>query len=249
MAACYPEKIIQFIQDFGAENIHTLVLWTKNPASIIEHKPLFQSLKKISQLYIQLTVTGLGGSLLEPEVPYWHYIMDSLEEIIPLLGTPDRICLRYDPLLRITIPDGSLLTNMDSALFESVVSRAAHWGIKQVKISYITPYNKVLSRLERLGFKLIDMPISELKEFIEQELRPISRKYGMQLLSCVAPYYSDTGCIDAKLLTELHPQNTPLSLAKDKGQRKNCHCTDSFDIGKWYQCANGCLYCYGNPAV
>lgn len=247
LVACYPEQLAQAIRQLGPQAIHTLVLWTKQPAPLVEHKSLHRVLKQLSQIYLQLTVTGLGGSCLEPGVPHWERVLAGLGPIVELVDTPARICLRYDPLLKVSLPDGSWITNMDTRLFEAVVSRAAAWGIKRLKVSYITPYSRVLARLARRGYQLIEVPLAQVEGFILKQLMPISQGYGMELGTCVVPDWPSQGCIDGELLTRLHPERRRCSLAKDRGQRPACHCTNSVDIGQWYNCPNGCLYCYGNP--
>ncbi|MFQ5868916.1 MAG: DUF1848 family protein [Candidatus Zixiibacteriota bacterium] len=33
------------------------------------------------------------------------------------------------------------------------------------------------------------------------------------------------------------------------GQQQNCRFTKSIDIGQWFHCPHGCVYCYGNPKI
>ena len=46
------------------ESTHTVVLWTKNPQNIFECPALMAQLKLYDQLFLHLSITGLGGSAM-----------------------------------------------------------------------------------------------------------------------------------------------------------------------------------------
>ena len=56
--------------DLSPEQIHTIVLWSKNFSKLIHNAyRLRDLLQRYNQLYFQFTITGLGGSLIELMVP------------------------------------------------------------------------------------------------------------------------------------------------------------------------------------
>ncbi len=247
LVACYPDYLVETIQQIGPQNIHTLVLWTKNPSNLLTHAGLSSMLGEVEQLYLHLTITGLGGSCLERAVPTWDEIEKLLPEVMEVLGSPARCCLRYDPLMEVLTPQGARLGNLDPALFESIIAKAGTLGIPLVKTSYITFYNKVRRRMKKHGFQIVEHPPDWVTDFILYRLKPICEKYKLELQTCTLPNLGHPGCIDGRRLSALHPQKEPCSLAKDRTQRADCGCTKSKDIGRWFACHAGCLYCYGNP--
>ena len=76
----YPDYLLKRLEEIGKENIHTVVLWTKNPRKILENRTLRSYLKSIDQIYLLLTITGLGGTPLEPEVPQPDYVLKTLPD-------------------------------------------------------------------------------------------------------------------------------------------------------------------------
>jgi DNA repair photolyase len=243
----YPDYLIKRLDEIGRENIHTLVLWTKNPRNIIENKSLRKYLRSIDQIYFLLTVTGLGGTPLEPEVPEPERILKTIPDLIDFSGSTLRIAIRYDPLIDVVYADTIHLSNIDSNLFQNVLDSVYATGIRRIITSYVTVYPKVKRRLNKYNFQIIDHPLSEIKDFILKKMMPQVEKLQMELSTCVQPEITKRGCIDANLLTELHPRKEPCSRVKDKTQRESCHCTKSVDIGMWFPCYHNCFYCYGNP--
>ncbi|MGB7061122.1 MAG: DUF1848 family protein [Candidatus Zixiibacteriota bacterium] len=244
----YPDYMVERLEEIGTENIHTLVVWTKNPHNMLVHLELRKTLEKLKQVYVLLTITGLGGTELEPEVPTKDQVFRQLPDTIDFLGSPKRLAIRYDPLIEVIYQERDRISNIDTDLFEDVLNRAHVLGIKRVIVSYVTVYQKVKKRLAQNGLRIIEHPIEEIVDFIKNEMLPRAEQRGMEVSTCVLPDLTTKGCIDGAALTELHPRKKPCSLAKDRSQREDCHCTKSIDIGQWFTCYHNCFYCYGNPA-
>ena len=244
----YPDYLIKRLDEIGKENIHTLVIWTKNPWNVIEYKRLRRYLRSINQIYFLLTVTGLGGTPLEPDAPEPDRVLKALPDLIEFLGSPLRIAIRYDPLIDLVYGKNIHLSNIDSSLFQNVLDSVNQNGIKRIITSYVTVYPKVKRRLDKYNFQIIDHPLSEIKDFILKKMMPQVERLQMEFSTCVLPEITKKGCIDGNLLTELHPRKEPCSTVKDNTQRESCHCTKSVDIGIWFPCYHNCFYCYGNPS-
>ena len=247
LVSFYPDYTVDRIKRIGAENIHTLVIWTKNPKNILSHSGLKACLKEVDQIYILLTMTGLGGTALEPFAPDTEEVFNQLPEIIDFLGSPQRLGIRYDPLIDIVHKGKLRLSNIDTDLFDRVLEQASSLGIKRIIVSYVTLYKKVIERLKRNEFGIVDHNIEEITDFIKNTMMPEVKNLGMELSTCVLPHLTTIGCIDGNTLSLLHPKQELCSKAKDRTQRQTCHCTKSYDIGQWFSCYHNCLYCYGNP--
>jgi hypothetical protein len=247
LVSFYPDYTVDRIKQIGAENIHTLVLWTKNPQNILSHAGLKNCLEELDQIYILLTITGLGGTPLEPFAPNTEEVFVQLPEIIDFIGSPQRLGIRYDPLIDVVHKGKLRLSNIDTGLFDRVLEQASALGIKRIIVSYVTLYKKVIERLKRNEFEIVDHSIEEIIDFIRNKMMPRVEKLSMELSTCVLPHLTTKGCIDGNTLTSLHPKQEPCSKAKDRTQRQTCHCTKSYDVGEWFSCYHNCFYCYGNP--
>ena len=246
LVSCYPEFLIQKLRDYPPEQVHSLVIWTKNPQNMITPGPLRETLERYSQLYVHLTVTGLGGTVLEPHIPAWKTVQQLTPEIIALAKGPERITWRFDPIVA-CMAQGSLVGNID--MFEEIARTMALVDITTCRTSWVQPYRKVLRRMEKKGLSLMTYSAQEQKKQAEL-LEQIAAGLGMSLHYCSVEGCGRSSCIDGALLNRLHPDGEICSTKRAKGQRKLCGCTESIDIG-WYsqKCPNGCLYCYAEPVV
>jgi DNA repair photolyase len=239
--------MVEKLEEIGKENIHTLVIWTKNPRNMLVHSKLNRVLEKLDQIYVLLTVTGLGGTPLEPNTPSADQVFRQLPAIIDFIDSPRRLAFRYDPLIDVLYQGNERLCNLDIIKFSDILSRAHFLGVERVIVSYVTLYRKVIKRLKANNFEVLEHPLEEITGFIQNQMKPQAENLGMELSTCVLPNLTQKGCIDARTLIEMHPLRIPCSQAKDKTQRGECHCTKSLDIGQWFSCYHGCVYCYGNP--
>jgi len=242
-----------YAADLRPQSVHSFVLWSKNFANLIENRHgLRDYLAKYDQLYFHFTITGLGGSFIEPGVPPPERTLAQLETLVEIAGRPERVSLRFDPVV-FWEGQGKRLTNL--AFFESLAARAASLEIKTVRFSFAQWYGKAKRRAARCGFRYVD-PSAEEKLKAARRLVEIARAQGISLFSCSQDFLAEvpgiepSSCIDGRLLQTFHPSGEPASELRDKTQRRECRCTQSVDIGSYTQsCPHSCLYCYANPRL
>lgn len=239
--------------DLAPQNVHTVVLWSKNFTNLIDNKHgLRDEFRKYDQLYLHFTITGLGGSFIEQGVPQPRFALAQLDNLIDIAGIPRRISVRFDPIVYWQEGEKKR-TNLH--FFEELVSILQNKGIQDIRFSFTQWYNKAKRRATKENFVYLDLP-HEKKIEDARYLHRVAKNFGLDLYLCsqaslsAAADIPPSSCIDGALLQELHPEHAPVSTKKDKTQRKECLCTESVDIGSYTQfCPHCCLYCYANPKI
>lgn len=238
----YPKAILKALETrYPPSRVHTIVLVTKFPAAILD-APLAEVLARYDQCVAQVTITGWGGTALEPQVPPPDAALAALPRLACFLGGTRRLRVRLDPLLRLA--DGR--DNLAAAC--AVMARAAAYGIADFVTSIVTPYQKTVPRLAAAGLALAPLSAGERGDMIGR-LKETAATLGVNLSGCCVPELPPAACIDGRVLQELHPARLPCRLDHPPGQRAACGCTHAVDLG-WYAshpCYSGCLYCYANP--
>jgi len=246
LVACHPDYLIEKLADYPPEKVHTLVIWTKNPYNMIKPGRLRNILSSYSQIYVHLTITGLGNTILEPNIPEWNEIVSMIPDLIEMVKAPERITWRFDPLIEAE-KDGTKISNFE--LFGKIAEPIKKNGITSCRTSWVEPYKKVIRRLDEKGIKLT-IPSKEERQIQAWKLEAQAENLGISISYCSMEGFSRSHCIDGNFLNRLHPNGFSCSEKRAKGQRKLCGCTQSLDIG-WYslKCDNGCLYCYAEPLI
>jgi hypothetical protein len=250
------------------EEIHTLVLWTKDPSNITRHPRLSDVLRDLvgqgGQIFLQLTVTSLGSTPVEMDIPTPETIADYVKRELFSSGLirPEAVKLRYDPVLELRY--GKMkLGNMSERRFSRILELFRSLGISRYVTSYVDyqSYPKIERRLESLGLELVRHTEDRFVGFVSR-MNDLCRLHRAELQVCCNPAvsFSDMGCIDGNLLNrlmeergtpELKCTTTPHNAIGR--QRPSCKCTYSHDIGystgvtQCYSQGGGCLYCYSQP--
>ncbi|MDM7925085.1 MAG: DUF1848 family protein [bacterium] len=247
MPGSFPDRLVRALESrCPPERVHSVVLWSKRPVPILENRDLARCLGRYEQVFLHLTVTGMGGSFLEPGIPRPDQVIRMIPELAGRLGTGRRMTVRFDPIIHLRLPGGGRYCNLHH--FRRVAEAAAKAGVERAAVSWMQCYAKVVSRLERLGIRAEEPSDSEQEEETGR-LFEITRELGLKLSGCCVPWLPVSSCIDGRLLSDLHPTRKPASIKRAAGQRPACGCTESWDIGWYDPCPGGCLYCYANPAA
>ncbi|HHS12524.1 MAG TPA: DUF1848 family protein [bacterium] len=245
MPAFYPGRLAETLRRrCPPAKVHTLVLWSKNPRACVEHPVLAPALMEYSHIFLHFTITGMGGSFLEPNIPSAVEMLDLIPLLIRWLGDPRRLVIRFDPIVHLRLPNGKIYSNF--CQFEKIADAVSKAGIGLVIVSRMTRYSKIIQRLKRWSIECL--PVGDLqKERENRTLLDIAESRRIEIQGCCTPGFLNGRCIDGGRLFELHPEKRPASRAKAGGQRADCRCTESWDIGWYYRCPGGCVYCYANP--
>jgi hypothetical protein len=225
--------------------VHSVFFWTRHPRGLLSG-PLGDLVRHaVENPFVHLTLTGLGGSELEPSVPTTREVVRLLDDLITALrGEPRRVLWRFDPLLR-------GVTSL--ATFEELAAELGGRGVERCIVSfpaYMSLKGPLDEQYQRHGISRWSRV--EKRDFALR-LAETAARHNLQLHACNQPrvvtdcagMVHAAACISAELAAELHPRGIPLDLPRDPSQRRNCNCALSHDIGRYDdRCRSGCVYCY-----
>jgi hypothetical protein len=241
-------------------SVGALVLWTKQPAPIVECGELADVLGRFARrgrIVLQLTVTGFGGSAVEPGIPAPGEVAAALGRVIDAgIVEPRAVKLRYDPVGTIRFPD-AVHTNMRMDVFERVLELFVPMGIRAVTASTldVVGYPRVAERISSVGGRV---EVTGIEGFM-RELAAGCASQGLVFSTCVNPpddgLVAVEGCIDGRVINSWGGSSVWDAPHNAVGaQRKGCTCTYSLDIGHSPgvpMCSSSgacCLYCYASGA-
>lgn len=190
-----------------------------------------------------MTVTGYGGTVLEPNVPSPKWALKQFYKLIDQgfnieAGFPvEQIVLRIDPI--IPTPKGLQRVKEVLDLFSCT-------GISRVRYSFIDMYTHVIERFTNAGLRnpYGTDEFAPSKAHIDQAMKLIdSYRHIYQFESCSEYTKDQVGCISQ---LDVDILKIPGTLQGSSKQRKSCLCPGNKIelLGKRSQCEHRCLYCY-----
>ncbi len=241
------------------DEVGAVVLWTKQPAALLESPDMGRLLLGLRErgilVVLQLSVTGLGGSPLEPGIPDPFETAGTLEQILEqgLLAGPDCVKLRWDPVAEYDlgmVVGGEhrgrrlILSNAREELFSPVFERFRRIGAVTWTSSVLDlKYRGASGRLKEAGITVEDHDAEWYRPFYTGMAGMVTSAGGRFSLCCspsLEPWVSGDGCIDGEWINGLRKdhfaagtplvETTPHNVKRKGGQRPLCGCSYSVDI-------------------
>ena len=234
------------------KDVKCFVWWSKNFGEWIKtyenNRDLFNSYKGHS---FQFTINS--PSELEKNIKIsLNERFEQIEWLIKEFGLI-AVNYRYDPIIFYKVKGSNQIrNNLDK--FKSIIETIAEKGIKEVIFSFATIYSKVNSRMNARGYIPINPTIEKKKEVLERLIK-VCLDFDIKMKACCQPDLLEiegieqARCIDAYRIEKLINEKIPKQ--KDTGQRSDCGCFKSKDIGGYsgiFRCNHNCDYCYASPA-
>jgi hypothetical protein len=234
-----------------------VVFWTKNPRPMLPLLPVLDE-RGIGYCF-QFTLNDYETDGLEPGLPPLAERIETFEGLARRVGK-ERVIWRYDPLL---LADGLDVSRLAARVAR--VGQVVHSFTDKLVIAFadIDRYAKVRNRLRASGKGCRELTGDEMRAFAER-LADAARPWGLAIATCAeaidltAYGIERNKCIDDALLARLFGHDPELMRflgpeelrhgLKDKGQRKECGCIVSKDIGAYDTCPHFCRYCYANTS-
>ena len=202
-------------------------------------------LKHKDKCIYHATCTGLGGTLIEPNVPS---VQNKLKHIWRLIdqGFPrNQIIIRIDPLLPyswIETLEKLGIKNYISTLKE-ILQFAEENKIYSIRYSFLDFYDSTIKRLSKLPFKFYSNGLKS-----EDYIRLEDLNKNLIYSACAefnVPKEHKIGCISREDLERLGIENK-YSFIGSSMQRPGCLCPKQKLelLNKNYQCDHKCIYCY-----
>lgn len=194
------------------------------------------------KIILHLTVTGMGGTRIEPFVPKAEETHSKLVKLIEAGFPASHVVIRVDPI----VPTER---GMNTAL--DVIAAFGGLGIKRLRFSFLDNYKHVKTRFKNEGIPELyggefHAPLEERLSHAKK-IEEVARDAGFESIeACGEPGIESISCLSQKDI-DILGLTGEITLEGSAEQRNSCHCpankSELLRV-KPHQCENKCLYCY-----
>lgn len=251
------------------EKVKGIVFWTKNPS-----KKIIEFQKELDaqgiHTYFQYTLNDYDKEGFEPNLPPLSARIERFKELSQAVGK-ERVIWRFDPLM--IVPKlierveniGEQLKGYTDKLVFSFIDIAAYKKV-QANLVALNVYDKEDVLNGEFTPEYMNIAASKLAALRDKWAK---EGWNIELATCGEKFDLDkyniqhNRCIDSELFKKIASDDKSflnyldygglLSIEtrttkewKDKGQRLECGCMLSKDIGRYNTCPHFCVYCYAN---
>ena len=194
------------------------------------------------KIILHLTVTGMGGTRIEPFVPKAEETHSKLVKLLEAGFPASHVVIRVDPI----VPTER---GMNTAL--DVIAAFGGLGIKRLRFSFLDNYKHVKTRFKNEGIPELyggefHAPLEERLSHANK-IAEVARDAGFESIeACGEPGIESISCLSQKDI-DILGLTGEITLEGSAEQRNSCHCpankSELLRV-KPHQCENKCLYCY-----
>ena len=253
------------------KNTKVVVFWSKHPKAMLKNDYIKFLSKKVKNFYFQYTLNDYGKEF-EEKVPNLDFRIKTFQELSKTIGK-EKVIWRYDPLILTDKISIDVLIDKIKRIGDNL----ANYTNKLVfSFADIGIYRKVQNNLKHINY--VEFNYKLMQEFAYKLSELNKNSWNLELATCSEEIdlinygIKHNKCIDDDLMIKLFSKEKELmdflgvefeepSLfsseiklnrknykLKDKGQREECGCIKSKDIGQYNTCPFGCVYCYANTS-
>jgi hypothetical protein len=245
-SALVPQQL--YHRSLRPEDVTHFVFWTKNPNPFL---PVLAEVLEIGYPVIwNVTITGLGGTPVEPHIPPAKAVVASVRQLAAMVGK-SAILWRYDPIFLSDVYGQAFHIESFTRLAGELAGHVDRIAMSFVKVSKACD---ALGRYQdETGDHLEPVPLAAQVDLVGR-LHDVGKAVGLDLTLCGGKKLQETtgcpssGCNGFKWLSRVYPELHKARPMKPRQTKKDCSCVDSRDIGFFGTCPHGCRYCYANKS-
>ncbi len=249
-----------------------IVFWTKNAEPIMQYLPELD--RREINYYFTYTLNDYEQEKLEPNVSLLQERIDTFKRLSDTIGK-GKVIWRFDPLILTNTITVDVLLDKIYGVGKQIHKHTEKLVISFIDINL---YKKVRQNLMSAAFRHCKEFTLEDMSGIAKGLQEINQEWNISIATCAeamdlsAYGIKHNKCIDDELMIRhfnhdkdlmnflgyvppeegllplIEPKGKRIKVLKDSGQRKDCGCVPSKDIGQYDTCIHGCLYCYANTS-